>query len=97
MYSKRFLTFSIPRDVGNSFLRVANISASNGFYLIFHSFCLRVCSVLSTAYIVRTVCKPCSVVQQEHYNQTCKIQNFGRFGQDLCDLKWDLAVGSFKD
>ena len=39
MYSKKFLTFSIPRDVGNSFLRVANRSASNGFYLISHSFC----------------------------------------------------------
>ena len=43
MHSKKILTFSIPRDVGNSFLRAANRSASNGFYLIFHSFCAYAC------------------------------------------------------
>lgn len=96
MYSKMFLTFSIPRDVGNSFLRVANISASKGFYLILHSFCVCMCSVLSSAYVVRTVCKPYSVVQQGHLYHTCKTQTFGMFGLHLCDLRWGPVIGSFK-
>ena len=49
---KKFLTFSIPRDVGNSFLRVTNRSASNGLYLISHSFWAYACVLF---YLRRTL------------------------------------------